>query len=438
MSSTPSSALQPVRSRLRSPRFIVMFLALSMLFALGQFHRSSGGVLAPIFVEELMLNAKQIGLAMGAMFLAQGFIQLPSAILIDRYGPRIIVSTMSLLSVAGCFVIAVADSWSGIFIGRALLGLGFAASLLSANTIFVNWGSIELIATLTGRYLFVGGIGAICATFPLAYLIELSDLRSVFSMLGVATIVVALPTYIFTRDFPDTGTKEPGEDAVRSKKTLRGSIKGLGMVLKDRRIWPALATALFMYSPLQITIGLWAGPFLKDVHHIPAIDRSYMLLIMAFGMVIGMPIIGPIERFFNTRRTVILVCTSLIAATFLALAAFGYAHLWLAVLLFTLISLLSSFFIVILAHGQALFPPEYAGRVVSLFNLFGITGIFVVQYATGFIISAVTDDPNVTGSVLGYRLVFGMMTVTFIIVTVIYSRMRDIPPRVKILAGASA
>lgn len=426
VSPQPNSETDSGPSPMRSARFIWMFVALCVLFSLGQFHRSSGAVLSPVFVEELALSAGQVGFVIGGMFIFQGLAQLPSGVLLDRYGTRIVLPTMTLVAVVGSILIGFAESWIGVFIGRAMLGFGFATSLLGAYTVFVRWGTPEIIATITGRYLFIGGAGALFATLPLAWALERFEWRAVFLALAVATLIATVITYIVVRDAPP-GEPEAKPDA--PKKTLRGSILGLGLVLKDRRMWPALSIALFMYSPLQVLIGLWAGPFLKDVHHVEAIERSYILLAMALGMDIGMLMFGPIERFFNTRRTVVLTATALIAVMFAVLAIWAYAHLWVASALFVLITLSAPYFVVVLAHSQVQFPPEFASRVVSLINLLAITGIFVTQYLSGLVIGAVTDDPTVTGSVLGYRLVFTLMAVLYLLITLIYSRTRDIPPR---------
>ncbi|MCP5370618.1 MAG: MFS transporter [Hyphomicrobiales bacterium] len=422
----PAAAPSP----LRSARFITMFAFLCVTFALGQFHRSSGAVMSPVFVDELMLGAEQLGLVIGGMFITQGLMQIPSAVLLDRYGSRNVMPAMTLVAVAGCGLIGIADSWLTILTGRVLLGVGFATTLLGAYPVFVRWGRPEIIATLTGRYLFVGGIGALSATLPLAWVIEVFSWRSVYLALGAATLVSALMTYVVLRDSPNDGAGAGGGARMPAPRaTLRGSITGMGEVLADRRIWPVLTIALFLYSPLQVLIGLWAGPFLKDVHQVPALERSYILLAMAVAMNLGMLMFGPIERHFNTRRRVILYATSAICLMFLALALAGYAHLWAAVALFVLIELAAPFFVVVLVHSQVMFPPEYASRVVSLINLLAISGIFVSQYLTGHVIGAVTDDPAVTGSVLGYRLVFALMAAVFGVITLVYRRTRDIPPR---------
>lgn len=410
----------------QSLRFIFMFCVLCLLFALGQFHRSSGSVLAPVLVDELSLNAQQIGVVMGSMFLAQGLIQIPFGLLIHRYGCRITMSTTALIAVAGSLMISFAPDWTSILAGRFLLGIGFAAALLGAYTVFVKWSDPRNIASLTGRFLFFGSVGGLFATAPFAYLIEIFSWRSVFLFIGIATLAMAIATYLSVRDIPAAqDTKSSTSEPI----TLRNSIVGLLFVLKDRRIWPALSISMFMYAPLQVLIGLWAGPFLKDMHHISAIDRSYILFAMAVGMNIGMLIYAPIEQYFNTRRKVILGAMAFISALFVFLAAFGYAHVWMAVPLFIVITVSAPFFVLVLAHTQALFDAEFASRVVSLVNLLAISGIFVMQYLTGFLISLVTDDPNITGSTLGYRLVFASVGIVFFLMMLSYRRTQDIPPK---------
>lgn len=403
-----------------------MFCVLCLLFALGQFHRSSGSVLAPVLVDEMSLTAQEIGIIMGSMFLAQGLIQIPFGILIHRYGCRAIMSSTALIAVVGSLLIAHASDWTSILAGRFLLGIGFAAALLGSYTVFVKWGEPSKIASLTGRFLFFGSFGGLFATAPFAYMIELYSWRSVFLFISLATLAMAAATYISVRDVPpSSGVKSKTSQPI----TLRNSIVGLLSVLKDRRIWPALSISLFMYAPLQVLIGLWAGPFLKDVHKISSIDRSYILFAMAIGMNLGMLIYAPIEQYFNTRRTVILCAMALIAILFAFLAAIGYAYVWMSVSLFVIITISAPFFVLVLAHTQALFGAEFASRVVSLINLLAISGIFVMQYLTGLLITLMTDDPNVTGSTLGYRLVFASVAAVFLLMMLSYRRTIDIPPK---------
>ena len=49
----------------RSARFLAAFTLASMLFALGQFHRTSGSVLSSVFAADFALRSHQIGVVIG-------------------------------------------------------------------------------------------------------------------------------------------------------------------------------------------------------------------------------------------------------------------------------------------------------------------------------------------------------------------------------------
>ena len=136
---------------------------------------------------------------------------------------------------------------------------------------------------------------------------------------------------------------------------------------------------------------------------------------------------GPIERFFDARRGVILACMGLIALLFAVLAAAAYASLWQTVAIFIAVSLASPFYIVVMSHAQAMFPRGAAGRALTSVNMFASAGIFFVQNLTGLAIEAVPHATG-TGSVEGYRLVFLIMAVMFALAALVYSRTPELRP----------
>ena len=66
------SSATTARPPAQSVRFVAAFILASMLFALGQFHRTSGSVLSSVFAADFALRSQQIGVVIGIMFLAQG------------------------------------------------------------------------------------------------------------------------------------------------------------------------------------------------------------------------------------------------------------------------------------------------------------------------------------------------------------------------------
>ena len=57
------------------------------------------GVIAPELTRDLGLTPEDLGNANGAFFLAIAFMQVPVGLLFDRYGPRRVVSWLTVLAV---------------------------------------------------------------------------------------------------------------------------------------------------------------------------------------------------------------------------------------------------------------------------------------------------------------------------------------------------
>ena len=98
------------------------------VFALGQFHRASGAVFSPILIDERGLSASAIGALVSAMFFASIAAQTPFGSALDRFGPARVLGAALLLAALGTIVFAFGESYETLFVARALIGAGLAAS----------------------------------------------------------------------------------------------------------------------------------------------------------------------------------------------------------------------------------------------------------------------------------------------------------------------
>ena len=79
-----------------------------------------------------------VGLAMGIYGLTQAFLQLPLGLASDRLGRKRVIVAGLLVFAAGSLVAALADSITGLLVGRALQGAG-AVSLRRNPTVRRRW-----------------------------------------------------------------------------------------------------------------------------------------------------------------------------------------------------------------------------------------------------------------------------------------------------------
>ena len=117
-------------------------------YFLSYVYRTVNAVLGPQLASEFSLSAGDLGLLTGAYFVACGLFQVPLGILLDRFGPRRADAVLLLIAAAGAGLFVTADSFGGLFLGRALIGIGVSAALMACFQAFVLWYPAERIGTM--------------------------------------------------------------------------------------------------------------------------------------------------------------------------------------------------------------------------------------------------------------------------------------------------
>src|SRR4030066_1824717 len=100
-----------------------IFCILSGLFILSMFYRVSNAVIAPELIQDLGLNAETLGILGGAYFYSFALLQIPMGPMLDRIGPRFVVSFFALIGALGAFLFAFGTSFTSALLGRILIGV---------------------------------------------------------------------------------------------------------------------------------------------------------------------------------------------------------------------------------------------------------------------------------------------------------------------------
>ena len=177
-------ALQPSKP-------LIIFSTLAALLTLSLFYRVSNAVIAPNLIQDLGLNAETLGILGGAFFYSFALFQIPMGPMLDRIGPRIIITSFSLIGALGAFLFAFANSFAAALVGRILIGVGMASALMGSFKVFTLRFSPDRFATLVGILLSIGTLGNILAASPLAYLTSSIGWRMTFILAGGITALLA-------------------------------------------------------------------------------------------------------------------------------------------------------------------------------------------------------------------------------------------------------
>lgn len=351
-------------------------------YVLSQFYRAFLAVLAPVLQRDIGAGPDDLAVSSGLWFLAFALMQIPIGAALDSLGPRRTSAwLMGLAGGAGAAVFALAQVPWHLHVALVLIGIGCAPVLMGAYYIFGRIYAPQVFATLAGAIIGVGTLGNIAGAWPLAWAAETFGWRETVWALCAMTVATGVAIWAFVQDPPAV---------VRESGAARGSLMD---VLKIPAVWLILPLLFVNYAPAAGIRGLWVGPYYAQVYGADAIAIGQATLIMAFAMVIGAFVYGPLDRIFGTRKGVILVGNLLAAGVLLLLWAFPAPGYWTSAFLLAAMALLGLSFPLLMAHGRSFFPPHLLGRGVTLLNMFSIGGVGLLQVASRRVYEAAPDAP---------------------------------------------
>ena len=392
-------------------QFIYIMLVLCAGYTVSQFLRTSIGVLSPNMMNDFNINPNSMGLLGGVFFLSFAIFQIPAGILIDRYGPRKVMSAVIIFGVLGSIIFALSNSFYSLLVGRIFMGLGCSICLMGSLVLITRWSNTDQFSKLAGIILAVGGIGGLLATTPLSYFSELYGWRLSFWLAAVVTFFVMLLYYFVLED------REKG--LVTNKTNDSISPKNLLFVLKERNFKFMIPMSLMSYSSLVVILGLWGAPYLKDIHGLDSIERGKILMLMAISWNIGSFVFGRLRSLFGSYKRVVIfgslgVIFLLLVLSFISNINSIYLHI-----LFCVLGFFGAFSVALISHYQVLFDKEYMGRALSTANFFNFGGVFIIQWLTGKIIFLMGGNSS-GAPIEAYRVAFLFVAILLLISLFIY------------------
>ena len=359
--------------------FLRVFLPFALGYFISYFFRNVNAIIEADLVGDLGFSAASLGLLTSVYFISFASFQLPLGLLLDRFGPRRTESVLLIFAALGALIFSMAESLSGLILGRLLIGFGVSACLMASFKAYVLWFPPDRLPLMNGLQMVAGGLGAMSATVPLRTALEFTDWRGVFLILSGLTLFSALVLWLV---YPE---KEGSAGPVPMKKQL----EGLKTVLTSRPFLAIAPLVMFSQSAQMAIQGLWAKPWLRDVAGLDEAECANHLMWMMAAMMAGFFLLGLLsERLYHARK-ISPVTVGVSAMSVFIVLQLLMALGWTAqpMLLMTAFSFFATAGILPYAGLSQIFPKDLSGRVSTSLNLTVFLGAFAVQWGLGEIIS---------------------------------------------------
>lgn len=391
MSGAPVVRGEPIVARAA----VAMFLAFAFAYFFSALLRAVTATLAPAFSAELGLSSGDLGLLAGAYFLGFSLMQLPLGRWLDRIGPRRVLQGFLCVAVVACVSFAQADSFAGLWMARALIGVGVSACLMAPMTAYRQRLDETTQLRANSWMLMTGSLGMLASTLPVQWLVPLVGWRGLFW--GVAAMLVlamGLIALVVPRDRPAVAA------------ALAAAPISYGAIFRHPYFLRLAPMAFVLYGGLLAVQSLWAGPWLTQVAGHSATEAAQGLFAINLSMLCAFfawGILMPRLRRWGWTVNRLIALGVPLALVLLALAVVlgpraqaGWWALWCVSC--TFVSLSQP------AVGQA-FPTAVAGRALSAYNLVIFLGVFSVQWGIGLAIDALVgwgwDRPQAMRAAFG-------------------------------------
>jgi predicted MFS family arabinose efflux permease len=339
--------------------------------------RSANALLGPQIATEFGFGAADLGLLTSVFFLGVGLVQIPVGVLLDRFGPRRVDAGLLLFAAVGALIFAHAQSFIGVVVGRALIGLGVSVCLMASFQAFLLWYPKDRIATLNSLAFAIGILGAITVSVPLEAALRVVDWRTVMLVFAVATVTVSGAIVLVVPEYR----------RIESTVSFAAALRLVRKIVSDA----AFRRTAVMISTTQCAAvalyTLWIATWLRDIAGFDQAAIGRALFVVSLALIGGYLVFGSAaDKLTRAGKSELpLVAAGLgLSSMCLLLLALGVTQgaLWLwAIFIFA-----SSAATVAYSAVSRGFPKELAGRVNTTLNTFAFTGMFLGQWGAGLIL----------------------------------------------------
>ena len=382
-SAAPSSAAMPTRTLLGIGWFLC---ALFFFYAFVQ--RVAPSVMVDELMRDFAVGGALVGNLSAFYYYAYAGSQIPVGVMLDRFGPRRLITVAVALVAVGSFVFAGADSLWMAYLGRMLIGFGCAFSFAGALNYAAIWMPAHRFSTLSGGAQMLGVIGGITGQAPLGAAVEAFGWRPMMLVIAVFGAALALACGFILRDRPRAA------DAPARPRLL----EGLKRAARSGQVWLAAMFGLAMTSAMLAFGGLWGVPYVTQAYDHPKAEAALLVSCLFIGWGIGAPLFGWLADKYRRRKPFMIL--GAVLSTVGIVAAVYLPHIGDATLALSLVvqGLGASSMVLSFSVGRENTPLWAAGATIGIINGCVVGSGAVLQPLLGWVLDLAWDGTMVEGA----------------------------------------
>jgi MFS family permease len=365
-----------------SRRSWLIFSIGSFAYLSAVFQRTSLGIAGVAATERFGGSAAVLSSLAVVQLIVYAAAQIPVGVLIDRFGPRVLMVCGTSLMVIGQLTLAFAPSISVAVIGRILVGAGDATIFISGIRLIGSWFTGRIVPQLSQWFGNIGQLGQVLSAVPLAWALHLWGWTAAFCSAASVAIIALIVIVIYIKDGPAGGTgHQPASSVGEALGELRQAFKRPGTQLG---FWSHYVTQ----SSGTVFSLLWGFPFMVfGLGYEPAFAAALLTILVGAGIVFG-PLLGILTARHPLRRSNIVlgIVTVMGLAWAVVLLWPDTPPVWLIVLLIIVIGVGGPGSLIGFDFARTFNPQRSHGSANGVVNVGGFTASFITMFLIGLLL----------------------------------------------------
>ncbi|MDP3558828.1 MAG: MFS transporter [Legionellaceae bacterium] len=361
---------------------VLICLLGALYYSYEYFLRIAPSVMEHALREHFDLSATGFGMLSSSYYYAYVPMQLPVGVLLDRYGPRALLTLACFVCVAGTFLFTSTDNFTVAFIGRFLVGFGSSFAFVGVLKLATIWLPEDNLGMVAGITAALGTIGAMLGDNFLGALVIQIGWSATLKMAAYAGLVLMVLLWLGIRN-------KPANDVSGMSGTidnLRTSMRELLVIARKPQIWINCFFGCLVYLPTTVFAELWGIPYLMNAHGLSEVSADFANSVLFLGFTIGAPTMGFISDTLKCRRPPMLIGAFGAAIVMsMILYAPGLHYIHICSLMFIL-GLLYSAQCLVFPVSRESSPVAAAATAMAFTNMVVMLGAMILQPLVGHLL----------------------------------------------------
>ena len=350
-----------------------VWMTASIFYAYQYIIRVMPNIMLGDIMNQFHMDAAVFGQFSGVYYIGYSLMHLPIGIMLDRYGPKNVMSGCILLTVVGLLPILFAEHWVYPLVGRLLIGIGSSAAILGTFKIIRMAFAEKHFTRMLTFTVTIGLIGGIYGGAPVSYMCKTLGYKAVIEIFAMIGLALAVVTYIIVP---------------KMESLNQGSvISNVKLVLTNRKVITICLLAALMLGPLEGFADVWGAEFLKQVYGYDASVASYLPSMIYIGMCFGAPVLSLVAEKTGRYVAVIAGAGIVMLVTFAALVA-QLLTVSSMTISFVCVGVCCAYQILAIYKASTYVPESVAGLTTAVANMIIMIFGWVFHTVIGCVINA--------------------------------------------------